>query len=157
MAEGLYKRVHEIARARGMSDSDLEALMVEHGINYRLMYLESFASPDDIRAIAGMLQVRPSRLFESTSQLGELLKALFEEEWPQRASRISMSKEEAYRRVVESEYKWNSPQSSIRNQVALVFKALEAPSGKGYGCQYPDCNNCITRCTVTGRMIGAED
>ncbi len=157
MAEGLYKRVQAIARPRGMSDAALEMRMVDCGLLYHPIYMDSFAFPDDIRMIAEILEVAPSRLFEATSYLGELLGALIEEEWPKHESRMSISKEEASQRVRESEYRWNSSQSTIRNQVELVLKALESPSGKVYGCQYPDCDDCITRCAVTGRMIGPED
>ena len=157
MAEGLYKRVKAIARTRGISDSDFQRLMVDHRVRYHPIYMDSFATPDDIRVMAEILGVLPSRLFEATSLIGELLGALFAEEWPKHENKIRISKEEASRRVMESEYRWNSTQSTIRNQVELVIKALESPSKREYGCQYPDCDNCITRCAVTGRMIGPED
>ena len=156
MAEGLYKRVQAIAQIHGMSDTHLAELMIDHGLRYHPSYMDSFASPDDIRVIAKILGVPSSRLFEVTTHIGDLLTALVEEKWPQHESRVSISKQEAFKRVMESEYRWNSRQSSIRNQVDLVLKALESPSGKVYGCQYPDCDDCITRCAVTGRMIGPE-
>ena len=155
MAEGLYQRVKEIARKRGMSDSRLGELMVDRGLKYPPIYMDSLAYPDDIRAIAEILQVPPSILFEVTTYIGDLLTALVEEMWPQHESRIGISKQEALKRVMQSEYRWNSSQSTIRNQVELVLKALEPPSGKAHECQYLDCN-CITRCSVTGHMIGPE-
>ena len=155
MGEGLYKRVQAILRTRGMSEDYLGKLMIDRGMQYRPVYMDSFATPDDIRVISGMLQVAPSILFEATPLVDELIGALFEEKWPQHESRTDLSKQEASRRVRQSEFRLNSSQSTIRNQVELALKALESPSGKVFGCEYPDCS-CITRCAATGCLIGLE-
>ena len=156
MAVGLYQRVIEIARERGIDDSHLRELMFDRDLTYHPMYVDSLASPDDIHTIAEILQVPSSRLFEATTYIGDLIKALFEEKWPQYENRVSISKEDAFNRVMESEYRWNSSDSPIRNQVELVLKALESPSERRDSCQYPDCEYCTGRCRVTGYMIGPE-
>ena len=79
MGEGLYKRVQAILRTRGMSEDYLGKLMIDRGMQYRPVYMDSFATPDDIRVISGMLQVAPSILFEATPLVDELIGALFEE------------------------------------------------------------------------------
>ena len=155
MPEGLYKRVQEILRTRGMSEEHLEKLMTDHGIGYRLTFIESFASPDDIRVISGLLQVPQSILFEVTTFVDDLIGALIEEMWYQHESRIDLPKDEASRRIRQSEYRLNSSRTTIRSQVELAFKALHSSSGKVFGCEYPDCD-CITRCAATGRLIGLE-
>ena len=156
MATRLYQRVNEIAREQGISDSQLRDLMVDRDLRFLPMYMDSLASPDDIYVLAKILRVQPSRLFEATDLVGQEVAALFEEYWPQYESRVSISQHEAFVRVTESEYRWNSPQSPIRNQVELVLKALEPPSDKRGSCQYPDCEYCTGRCKVTGYMIGPE-
>ena len=155
MTKGLWKRVQQIAREREISNLRLRELMADRGLRYDPIYMDSFAYPDDIHVLAEILHVPSSRLFEATSYLNELLDSLVEEKWTQHESRMSISKEEALARVMESEYRWNSPELTIRDQVELVLKALGAPSSKRYGCQYPDCD-CTTRCAITGRMIGPE-
>ena len=156
MARRLWDRVQAIARRRGISDPRLQELMAQRGLKYGLMYIDSFAYPDDIRTLAEILQVPSSELFEATSYLDDLVDAVFEEEWPKYKDKLSISKQEAYKRVIESEYRWNPARSTIRAQVKLVLEALEPPSQKIYECgEYLDCD-CTTRCATTGRMRGPE-
>ena len=138
MSEGLYKRVQAIARTRGMSDGHLGQLMVDRGLRYGPIYMDSFASPDDIRVIAEILQVPSSVLFEATNFIRDLIEAVVDDNWEQHESRIGISKQEALKKVMQSEYKWNSSKS-IRNRVELFLKALEPPFGKVQECQYLDC------------------
>ena len=155
MAEGLYERVQKILKAREMSEEHLEKLMSDRGIRYRLVFLDTFASPDDIRVIAGLLRAPPSVLFEVSTFVNELIEALMEEMWSQHEGRIELSKQESLRRVRQSEFRLNSPGSTVRSQVELAFKALHSSSRKVFGCEYPDCS-CITRCAVTGALDRAR-
>ena len=157
MATRLYQRVMEIARKQKISEFDLREQMRDRGLKYLPTYIDTFATPDDIRNLAEILQVPVSILFEATDFVAEEVAAVFEEYWPVYRGRVTIPKQEAFLRITQqTEYRWNSPDSSIRSQVELVLKALESPSGKRYECQYPDCDNCVTRCIVTGHMIGAE-
>ena len=156
MAEGLYRRVTEIAREKGISHLRLRELMFNNGLTYLPAYMDSFATPDDVRVIARLLQVPPSRLLEVTTYIDPLLEALVEEKWSQHANKTSLSMQEAVNKVKGSEFRWNSPQSPIRNQVDTVLKALESPAAKQSACLYPDCEDCVTRCKITGYMIGVE-
>ena len=156
MAKRLWESVQAIARRREISDLRLQELMAERGFKYGPMYMDSFAYPDDIRILAEILQVPSSVLFEATSYLDELVDAVFEEEWLKYKGRVGITKQEAYKRVIESEYRWIPSQSTVRSQIKLVLEALEPPSGRIYGCEYPDCDNCTTRCEATGRLKGAE-
>ena len=155
MHSGLYARVMAIAQEKGMTESILQEAMVGRGIPYDPPYMDLYADADDIRVIADILQVPSSNLFEVTAMKDELVRALFEENWPRYESRADISRREAYERVVDSEFRGDLGNSAVRGRVELVLKALVPPSEKVYEC-YPDCADCITRCKMTGRMIGPE-
>ena len=155
MRGGLYARVMAIAQEKGITESFLQEAMVERGILYDPPYMDIHADADDIRVIADILKVPSSILFEATSMRGELVGALFEEHWPIYESLADTSRQEAYERVVDNEFRGDLANSAVRGRVELILKALVPPSGKVYEC-YPDCDDCITRCKMTGRMIGPE-
>ena len=155
MRHQLWQRVQAIMMERAISPERLQELMGSRGINYEPAYMDTFANPDDIRTIADIIQVPASELLEATSYIGDLIAAVFQEEWANHASKVNISEEEAFRRVHSSEYRWNSPKSPIRDQIKLVLAALEPPAKQQLGCQYPDCD-CGLRCVVTGRFMGPE-
>ena len=156
MDESLYTRVMAIAHGLGMTEVELEERMIERGLHFPAAYMDTFATPDDIRVIAEILGAPSSRLFEVTNFIGDLVDALFAEMWAQHADKIEMSKEVAREKVLKNEYKWNSRKSSIRHQVKLVLRAMETPSESLYECQYPDCADCTARCLVDGHLLGPE-
>ena len=119
MAEGLWKRVQVILKEIGVSSSRLKELMSDRGLKYDPPYMDSFASPDDIRVIAKILGVPASRLFEATNLVGELVEAVFEEEWSKYEISVGIPRQEARKRVDDSEFRWTPSRSTIRGQVIL--------------------------------------
>ena len=157
MRSGLYAKVQQILNERGETEIWLQAAMIACGIKYHPRYMDIRATAHDIRIIADIIAVPPSVLFETTSMRQELVDALFEEYLPLYEDRIDVTRQEAYEKVIAAtEFRGSFDSTGIRDRVRLSLEGLCRPSGKLYGCEYPDCDDCGIRCKATGRMIGPE-
>jgi hypothetical protein len=158
MRDSLLNRVDDCLSKTGLGRADLEEFLRGYGISYPLTYLDAFAQPEHIYMISEFLRVRSSHLFEVTQHKDHLLRAIFDEKWPDFERRINASKSEAYGRIVrDREFKGEISGKGIRQEIDLLLQGLIAPTQSMVGCNYPDCNSCILRCRITGHMLGPED
>ena len=158
MRDNLLKRVDDCLINMGLGRNSLMEFLQLQGISYDLIYLDAFAESDHIYLIAEFLQVPSSYLFEVTGYKDHLVWTIFDEKWPDFERRINASKMEAYEKIVrDREFKGEVSGKEIRWEIDLLLQGLIAPTRPMTGCNYPDCNDCITRCQVTGWMLGPED
>jgi hypothetical protein len=156
MRDSLLKRVDYYLGKMGTDRNALKAFLEFHDISYQITFLDAFAEPDDIYLISEFLQIPSSQLFEVTQYKDRLVRAIFEEEWPNFETRINVPKPEAYKRVISArEFKGEIIGSGIRNEIVLIMEGLIPPRRVMIGCDYPDCR-CITGCRITGWKLGPE-
>ena len=153
----LTSRVRQYLISNSINVEDLKCFMEKRGISYPLELLDAFAEPDHIYLIAGFLRVPASVLFEVTNHDTHYARAVFDEEWPRYKIEAGMSRDEAWKRIVQGrDFKGVKSRATIRRDVQLVLDGLRPPSTMALGCQLPDCS-CTTRCRVTGRMLEPGD
>ena len=156
MKGGLLAKIREILKRLGMSDDDFEQRLREHGIDYRLPFVdaEGFAPTEHIYIFARILSVPASDLFEETSHLDHDVRTSFNECWPMFKDHVEVPRDVAWLRVNSREFRSQSP-SGVRKQVFQTLRALMPSQQAAKGCRYHDCEcvSCEGRCVVTGRNM----